>query len=386
MGKNTSLLLSAFLLLTACGDEKGEQFEINGQIASADGQTLYFEAATLNGIQILDSARLDAEGDFQFCGPRPFNPEFYRLRIQGQIVNLSVDSTETIRVEATWPDMATDYRVEGSPQCEVIRELSLKQMQLQQTLINLFDNRQLTIGEQQRITNEQVARYKDEVKQNYILKDPAAAYAYFALFQAVGGRLIFDPVSNPDDVKYAAAVATAWDARYPGTTRTENLRNIALQGLQNTKRRTPIAWNEIDTARITVSGLIDISLPDINGRQRNLSDMQGKVVLLDFTAYSMSQSQERIMQLRQLYNKYAASGFDIYQVSIDPNEHYWKTACEHLPWVCVYEARGEASDYLSSYVVSRIPTYFLIDRNGDLVARDEQIPDVDKAVKELCSQ
>ena len=177
MGKNTSLLLSALLLLTACGDEKGEQFEINGQIASADGQTLYFEAATLDGIQILDSARLDAEGDFQFRGPRPFNPEFYRLRIQGQIVNLSVDSTETIRVEATWPGIATDYRVEGSPQCEVIRELSLKQMQLQQTLINLFDNRQLTIGEQQRITNEQVARYKDEVKQNYILKDPAAAYA-----------------------------------------------------------------------------------------------------------------------------------------------------------------------------------------------------------------
>ena len=92
------------------------------------------------------------------------------------------------------------------------------------------------------------------------------------------------------------------------------------------------------------------------------------------------------MQLRQLYNRYAGQGFEIYQVSIDPDEHYWKTACEHLPWICVYEERGEASDYLNLYQVRSIPTYFLINRQGDLVARNEQIPDLEKAVKELCEK
>ena len=92
------------------------------------------------------------------------------------------------------------------------------------------------------------------------------------------------------------------------------------------------------------------------------------------------------MQMRQLYNKYAARGFEIYQVSIDPDEHYWKTACEHLPWICVRDSEGEASGYLGSYMVRRLPTYFLIDRNGDLVARDEQIKDLDAAVESLCAQ
>ena len=385
MRRNVFVLLCALVLFSACR-EKGEQFEIGGRIASAEGKTLYLEASTLDGMQVVDSARLDADGSFCFHGPRPFNPEFYRLRIEGQIINLSVDSTESIRVEAAWPGMATDYRVEGSPQCAVVRDLSLKQLRLQQALVDLFNNRRLTVGEQQRLANEQVARYKEEVKQDYILKDPGAPASYFALFQTVGGKLIFDPVGNPDDVKYVAAVATAWEALYPGTTRTENLRNIALQGLQNTKRALPAAWEALDSTKITVSGIIDISLPDLEGRQVRLSDLQGKVVLLDFMAYSLSQSQERIMQLRQLYNKYAAQGFEIYQVSIDPNEHYWKTACEHLPWTCVYEARGESSDYLASYVVGRIPTYFLIDRHGDLVARDEQVSDLDAAVEELCAQ
>ena len=153
MRRNVFVLLCALVLFSACR-EKGEQFEIGGRIASAEGKTLYLEASTLDGMQVVDSARLDADGSFCFHGPRPFNPEFYRLRIEGQIINLSVDSTESIRVEAAWPGMATDYRVEGSPQCAVVRDLSLKQLRLQQALVDLFNNRRLTVGEQQRLAND----------------------------------------------------------------------------------------------------------------------------------------------------------------------------------------------------------------------------------------
>ena len=70
---------------------------------------------------------------------------------------------------------------------------------------------------------------------HYIMENPASAPAYFALFQTVNGSLIFNPISNPDDIKFVGAVATAWDANYPGTSRTENLHNIAIQGMKNTK-------------------------------------------------------------------------------------------------------------------------------------------------------
>lgn len=373
------------MLATACKD-KGEQFEINGRIAEADGKTLYFEAVTLNGIEALDSTRLDEDGQFCFQGMRPFNPEFYRLRIDRQIVNLSVDSTETIHVEAELPDMGTDYEVEGSGNCQPLKEINNKLIALQQTIKDIANDKALTLGEQERLVHEKINLYKNEMKMHYIMENPASAPAYFALFQTVNGSLIFNPISNPDDIKFVGAVATAWDANYPGTSRTENLHNIAIQGMKNTKRPTPVSLEDIDPGKISAAGIIDIELPDIHGKNRKLSDIRNKVVLLDFTAYSLPSSQERIMQMRGLYDKYSSLGFDIYQVSIDPDEHYWKTACEHLPWTCVYESRGEASGYLGSYLVRRLPTYFLINRHGDLVARDEQIDDLEKAIRELCGK
>lgn len=385
MKKMICAMAALTMLATACKD-KGEQFEINGRIAEADGKTLYFEAVTLNGIEALDSTRLDEDGQFCFQGTRPFNPEFYRLRIDRQIVNLSVDSTETIHVEAELPDMGTDYEVEGSGNCQTLKEINNKLIALQQSIKDITNDKALTLGEQERLVHEKINLYKNEMKMHYIMENPASAPAYFALFQTVNGSLIFNPISNPDDIKFVGAVATAWDANYPGTSRTENLHNIAIQGMKNTKRPTPVSLEDIDPGKISAAGIIDIELPDIHGKNRKLSDIRNKVVLLDFTAYSLPSSQERIMQMRGLYDKYSSLGFDIYQVSIDPDEHYWKTACEHLPWTCVYESRGEASGYLGSYLVRRLPTYFLINRHGDLVARDEQIDDLEKAIRELCGK
>ena len=334
--------------------------------------------------EALDSTRLDEDGQFCFQGTRPFNPEFYRLRIDRQIVNLSVDSTETIHVEAELPDMGTDYEVEGSGNCQTLKEINNKLIALQQSIKDITNDKALTLGEQERLVHEKINLYKNEMKMHYIMENPASAPAYFALFQTVNGSLIFNPISNPDDIKFVGAVATAWDANYPGTSRTENLHNIAIQGMKNTKRPTPVSLEDIDPGKISAAGIIDIELPDIHGKNRKLSDIRNKVVLLDFTAYSLPSSQERIMQMRGLYDKYSSLGFDIYQVSIDPDEHYWKTACEHLPWTCVYESRGEASGYLGSYLVRRLPTYFLINRHGDLVARDEQIDDLEKTIRLLC--
>lgn len=383
MKKMICAMAALTMLATACKD-KGEQFEINGRIAEADGKTLYFEAVTLNGIEALDSTRLDEDGQFCFQGTRPFNPEFYRLRIDRQIVNLSVDSTETIHVEAELPDMGTDYEVEGSGNCQTLKEINNKLIALQQSIKDITNDKALTLGEQERLVHEKINLYKNEMKMHYIMENPASAPAYFALFQTVNGSLIFNPINNPDDIKFVGAVATAWDANYPGTSRTENLHNIAIQGMKNTKRPTPVSLEDIDPGKISAADIIDIELPDIHGKNRKLSDIRNKVVLLDFTAYSLPSSQERIMQMRGLYDKYSSLGFDIYQVSIDPDEHYWKTACEHLPWTCVYESRGEASGYLGSYLVRRLPTYFLINRHGDLVARDEQIDDLEKTIRLLC--
>lgn len=384
MKKVIFIVLTTILTLCAC-KEKGEHFNINGHITSADDKTLYFEAMSLDGVKALDSVKLDKKGDFEFSGARPGNPEFYRLRIEGQIINISIDSTETINVEADFPTMSTDYKIEGSKECLVIREISRKQIAVQKEIDDIAQNRQLTTGTQSRLIGEAVERYKNDLKANYIIQEPWSAHAYFAIFQAFGNTLVFDPVHNAEDVRFLGAVATGWNERYNGTVRAKNLENIALRGMENTRqpKRQEIDLSQLSNVEISETGMIDIALPDIKGRTRTLSSLKGKVVILDFTAYSIPKSQDRILELRSLYQNYASRGLEIYQISVDPEEHYWKTMSESLPWICVYDQDGTASSYINLYQVKTLPSYFLIDRAGNVVARGENVPDIRKAIENL---
>ena len=89
------------------------------------------------------------------------------------------------------------------------------------------------------------------------------------------------------------------------------------------------------------------------------------------------------MMLRELYNKYAKDGLEIYQVSLDADEHYWKTAAGNLPWVCVRDGNGVYSTNVSVYNVRQVPSIFLINRNNELKLRGEDIKDLEASVKSL---
>lgn len=121
----TMLTVVAF---TACNERK---FHVEGTVTDAKDSTLYFENMSLNGPVVVDSVRLGEDGTFTFDGKATDAPEFYRLRIAGQIINVAIDSIETVTVKASYPTMATGYEVSGSDDCAKIRELALLQMQLQ---------------------------------------------------------------------------------------------------------------------------------------------------------------------------------------------------------------------------------------------------------------
>ena len=105
--------------------------------------------------------------------------------------------------------------------------------------------------------------------------------------------------------------------------------------------------------------------------------------MIDFTDYSSSASGARNLALRDLYNKYASQGLVIYQISLDADEHYWKTTADNLPWVCVRDANGVYSSVAAAYNVQSLPAVFLINKKSELSARGETIKDLDAAVKAL---
>ena len=387
---SVAVIIVAALSFASCNNKK---FHINGNITDAKDSMLYLENLSLNGPVTIDSVKLGEDGSFAFeeNAMDSVSPEFYRLRIANQNINLSIDSTETINVKAAYPSMSYKYEVEGSENCDEIKELSLKQMNLQAVISNIAKDPNIGVDSADVVIARVLNSYKQDIKINYIFKAPMKASSYYALFQTVQigntNTLIFNPRNNKDDIKVFAAVATSWDTYYPGAERGKNLHNIAIQGMKDIRIiENQMAEQKIDAEKVQVNGCIEIALQDNKGVIRRLTDLKGKVVLLDFHLFANNQSLKRIMMLRELYNKYHAAGFDIYQVSVDPDEHFWKTSTAALPWISVREEDGAQGQSLASYNVQTIPTFFLIDRSNTLRYRDVQIQDLDGTIKSLLAQ
>ena len=329
--KNIKYVIAALAILStaSCSQKK---FHVEGQITNAKDSVLYFENISLTGPVVLDSVRLGDAGDFSFSGEQPEAPEFYRLRISDQIISLSIDSTETVTIKGAYPQMATNYEVTGSDNCAKIKELALKQIDLQQRAIAVSRNQALTVDQVNDSILSMINQYKQEVKKQYIFAEPGKAYSYFALFQTLGNMLLFNPRTNRDDIKVFAAVATSWDTFWPEAERGRNLHNIAIEGMKNVRIADAANAQTIDPSKIQEAGIIDIGLRDNKGQMRHLTDLKGKVVLLDFHVFATETSPARILQLRELYNKYSAQGFEVYQVSLDGDEHFWKQQTAALPW------------------------------------------------------
>ena len=380
----TAVLGVAVLSLGSCSEKK---FNINGTITQAKDSVLYLENMSLNGPKAVDSVKLDENGNFEFKQKAPDAPEFYRLRIANQMVNLAVDSTESITVKAAYPTMSANYEVSGSEECTKIRDLAYMQLALQRQVTAIANSPALGVEAVEDSVTKVLEVYKNKVKLNYIFKEPMKAYAYYALFQTImlgnANILIFNPRSSKDDVKVFAAVATSWDTYFPKAERGLNLHNIAIEGMKNVRIAENNARQTISADKVQVAGVIDIALTDNHGRVRKLTDLKGKVVLLDFQAFAAEGSFKRIMMMRYIYNKYHDRGFEIYQVSFDPEEHFWKTKTAALPWVSVWDENGTRSAVLAQYNVQTLPTFFLIDRNNTLQKRDAQIKDLDAEIQAL---
>ena len=376
-------VVAMVMAFASCQQNK---FHVTGNITDAQDSVLYFENMSLDGPVIIDSVKLSSDGSFDFSGDKPSAPEFYRLRIKSNIINVSIDSTETVEFKASYPTMAVKYEVSGSDNCTKIKELSLMQINLLNQAIALNKNNSLGMKEASDSIEKLVLAYKEKVKMNYIFKEPNKAYAYFALFQALGNRLIFNPHESVEDMRVFGAVATSWDTYYPEAERGKNLHNITIEGMKTQRILQAKQSVNIDPSKVTVADIIDIPLVDNHGNRRSLTELKGKVVLLHFHAFSAPNSTQRIMQLREIYNKYHAQGLEIYQVSVDPDEHFWKTQTAALPWINVHDPNNLQSEYLGRYNVQSIPTFFLISRANALHKRDAQIKDLDAEIKSLLAK
>lgn len=367
------IVLTALLIggvLTAC--KKGDVFRVSGNIDSAMGDTLYLEHRGLAGVEKLDSVILEKNGSFSFKQPAPVNPEFYQLRIGNQIATFAVDSVETLQVSADASDLYRSFTVADSPVNNQLKEVDLLVMQTAGKIEGLEKQHKAGLMEDMAFIaqlDSVLNDYKGKITR-LILGNPGGAAAYYAVFQKINNYLIFDPY-NKQDYAMFGAVATSWNRYYPGTERTKHLYEFTMNALKVRRRQEQQQELLQNVPVVTGTGLPDIVLQEVNGEKVSLSSLRGKVVLLDFVVYNADFSPKHNMELNALYQQHKSKGFEIYQISFDSDEHFWKISADNLPWITVRDPQSVNTRLLAMYNVREIPTAFILNREGDVVARVE---------------
>lgn len=363
-------VLLACMVLFSC--KQGETFKVTGSIGSAEGDTLYLEHRGLAGVRVLDSTVLKNNGSFAFKQPAPENPEFYQLRIGNRVAVFAVDSTETLRVSADALDLYHSFSVEESPTNDQMKEVDALTSVAARGIADLENGHKAGLIDDMTFIAQLdtiLKEYKKEVSR-LILGNPSGATAYYAVFQKINDYLIFDPYNRQDYAMFGA-VATSWNRYYPGTERTKHLYEFTMNALRTRRQQEQQAKLLENIPVEEGTGLPDIVLSEVDGSKVSLSSLKGKVVLLDFVVYSAEFSPKHNIDLNSLYTRYQSRGLEIYQISLDSDEHFWKTSASNLPWLTVRDPRSVNSSLLALYNVRQIPTAFLIDREGNIIVRIE---------------
>jgi len=378
---NRTLVLFAIVLLTvACG--KKNNYTITGQIEGGAGKTVYLNKLLTNSLTFVDSVRMDKKGQFKLKG-KVSEPTFFLMELSaGNFATLLVDSAENVTVTGSYSHFSTDYQVKGSDNSAKVRELTFKFTGARAKIDSirmLYQKHQNDAGytsDLERWNNEYTKQVSDYTRylNNFIKRNPFSMASVYALYQKWGEN---DYVAN--DFQAMKTAASALYAVYPKSDQVKALYNNALNILKEQKNA---KFNNLLSQSAVSSP--NIKLPDISGIDRDLWSLHGKCVLLQFWSAKDRTSRIQNQVLVELYAKYKHKGFEIFMVSVDDDQAAWKTAVaeDQMTWINVGDMKGSVSA-LISYNIHEIPSNYLLDKQGNIAAKNLKGPELNAALSKI---
>lgn len=341
---------------------------------------VYLEKLEISGAIPFDSSKIDSKGNFELSGSVSY-PTFFLLKLNDQkFITLLIDSLENITFSADFINFSKDYKIEGSIGSEKVKELN---NQLASTN-NKLDSINALIVMNGNKPNEQRAKWLTEMNEVYTnQKDFSKKFIDENPFSLASVLAIYQKFNNGDyiiqDLQSLKVTASALHSMYPNSVHAQTLYKDTeklVKDIRKQELKEFIAQYGQNSP--------EIELPNTKGKNVSLSSLKGKVVLVQF--WSAIDKTSRVMNkvLSENYKQYKSKGFEIYQVSIDTNKEAWLKAIEddNLNWINVGDMEGSIAA-LNSFNIRTIPANYLLDKDGNIVARNLKGPEIHQKLNEI---
>ncbi|SEK73220.1 TlpA disulfide reductase family protein [Parapedobacter koreensis] len=361
MSRMVILLGWISLLFSACAGN--EEFTIDGQVANAGNikTVLLYE-----GDRKLDSVFLNERGSFKFHRTAS-HPRLLTLEAGNNRYHLILQNGDRLTFRADLMQENDAYEISGSPLSEKIKSFAgtiAEKERFQAELEKSFASQAVGLDDTALMNLRQqfLPEYRKRMEQ---YTEAAVQFANqhddLAGFYAMS---TLDPeLAEVELIAYADRIAGRWE---------DNARVRQFSEEMARLKRLAVGQPAPDFESLTP-----------NNQPVKLSDFKGKYTLVDFWASWCVPCREENPNILKQYHTYKDKGFTILGVSLDGNPGAWMRAIrdDGLEWTQVSDLQQWGSEVVGLYRIQAIPTSYLLDPQGTIIAKNLRGADLETFLK-----
>jgi thiol-disulfide isomerase/thioredoxin len=381
-------LLIAVVFVTGC---RNNSVQISGTLSNPrQGEFIFLDELKANNLKTIDSVKVSENGTFSFKHEIK-QPAFYLLKFnKNNFLTMLVEPGENIIIDAHHDSLNYPVSVSGSAGTEkmarynrslrhtVNKMTGLNRMYMQNTDSTKLPALMESLDSLAQIYLNEINSYT----KNYIDSNLTSLVSLVALYQQVAPNVYV--LSPSKDLRYFVKVDSSLSRLYPDYEPVTSLHE-QVKELVATVTGKPVTEPE-QAGGATVP---EIALPTPEGDTVKLSSTRGSIVLLDFWASWCTPCRLENPNLVKAYDTYHRRGFQIYQVSLDKTKEAWIKGIEYDKlgrWIHVSDVKYWKSSVVPLYKIESIPTNFLLDREGRILATNLRGANLEKKLAEIFSK
>lgn len=361
----TCLALMAAVVITSCKD--ATTFTISGTLSNVGGvKKVYLLAADSAQVSIIDSTNVGSGNDFTFKHNAPY-ANLYKLRIGSNIYDIVAQNGDKITFKTDLADVSHSYEVGGSETSEKIKEFN--------KISNFYGEKNSKLSDEYTAKSSALGHESDSLLKVYVpqfQKNIADYSAEILKFVNANKKSLagFYAATSLDQYKYEQQLVA-----YADDIKDDFKDNRSVQ----TFLKQMAAVKPISVGHKAP----EFTIKSIDGKEVKLSDYKGKYVMLDFWASWCGPCRQENPNVVKQYASYKDKGFNILGISLDTEKKDWQQAinADKLNWAHVSDLQRFEGATERLYHIEAIPSNFIIDPQGVIVAKNVTGADLEDFLK-----